>query len=134
MNLNMIHLYVKEPTTLIGPLMSLIPILLSVGICIYIIIKLVKLKVPSILVVLLSLNIIVLSLYSGRYALKFYEEYKTDDTYYVYVSENEHIIKNEKEISKKDYNFILRTKEKLLLGDKPTEKELNKIKNIILTK
>lgn len=134
MNLNMIHLYVKEPTTLIGPLMSLIPILLSVGICIYIIIKLVKLKVPSILVVLLSLNIIALSLYSGRYALKFYEEYKTDDTYYVYVSENEHIIKNEKEISKKDYNFILRTKEKLLLGDKPTEKELNKIKNIILTK
>ena len=134
MNLNMIHLYVKEPTTLIGPLMSLIPILLSVGICIYIIIKLVKLKVPSILVVLLSLNIIALSLYSGRYALKFYEEYKTNDTYYVYVSENENIIKNEKEISKKYYNFILRTKEKLLLGDKPTEKELNKIKNIILTK
>lgn len=134
MNLNIIHLYIKEPTTLIGPLMSLIPTLLCIGICIYIIIKLVKLKVPSILVIMLSLNIIALSLSSGRYTLKFYEDYKGDDTYYVYVSEDKHIIKNEKEISKKDYNFILKTKEKVLLGDKPTEDELNKIKNIALNK
>lgn len=134
MNLNMIHLYIKEPTTLIGPLMSLIPTLLSIGICIYIIIRLIHLKVPSILVILLSLNIIALSLSSGRYTLKFYEEYKADDTYYVYISEDEHVIKNEKEISKKDYNFILKTKEKILLGDKPTEDEVNKIKDIVLNK
>lgn len=132
MNLDLIHLYIEEPTTLAGPLISLIPTLLSVGISIYVIIKLVKLKVPSILVVLLSLNIIALSLSSGRYTLKFYEEYKADDTYYVYISEDEHIIKNEKEINKKDYNFILNIKEKLLLGDKPTKDEANKIKSIIL--
>lgn len=81
---------------------------------------------------MLSLNIIAFSLYSGRYTLKFYEEYKADNTYYVYVSEDKHIIKNEKEISKKDYNFILKTKEKALLGDKPTEDELDKIKDIVL--
>ena len=132
MNLNMIHLYVKEPTTLIGPLISLIPTLIAIGISIYIIIKLVQLKVPSIFVIMLSLNIIALSLSSGRYTLKFYEDYKGDNTYYVYVSEDEDIIKNKKEINKKDYNFILRTKEKLLLGDKPTKDELDKIKDIVL--
>lgn len=134
MNLDLIHLYIEEPKTLAGPLMSLIPTLLCIGIFIYIIIKLVKLKVPSILIIMLSLNIIALSLYSSRYALKFYEEYKANNTYYAYVSEDEQIIKNKKEISKKDYNFILRTKEKALLGDKPTEDEINKIKTIILTK
>lgn len=134
MNLDLIHLYTEEPTTLIEPLMSLILTLLSIGICIYIITRLVHLKVPSILVIMLSLNIIALSLSSGRYTLKFYEEYKADNTYYVYVSEDEQIIKNKKEISKKDYKFILRTKEKALLGDKPTEDELNKIKDIVLIK
>lgn len=134
MNLDLIHLYIEEPKSLSGPLMSLIPTLLCIGIFIYIIIKLVKLKVPSILVIMLSLNIIALSLFSSRYTLKFYEEYKTDNTYYVYVSEDEQIIKNKKEISKKDYNFILRTKEKALLGDKPTEKDLNTIKDIVLIK
>lgn len=134
MNLDLIHLYIEEPKSLSGPLMSLIPTLLCIGIFIYIIIKLVKLKVPSILVTMLSLNIIVLSLFSSRYTLKFYEEYKADNTYYVYVSEDEQIIKNKKEISKKDYNFILRTKEKALLGDKPTEKDLNTIKDIVLIK
>lgn len=134
MNLDLIHLYIEKPKTLAGPLISLIPTLLCIGIFIYIIIKLVKLKVPSILVIMLSLNIIAISLYSGRYTLKFYEDYKGDDTYYVYVNEDKHIIKNEKEISKKDYNFILRIKEKALLGDKPTEDEVNRIKTIILTK
>lgn len=134
MNLDLIHLYIEEPKSLAGPLMSLIPTLLCIGIFIYIIAKLVKLKVPSILVIMLSLNIIALSLYSGRYTLKFYEEYKADNTYYAYVSEDEQIIKNKKEISKKDYNFILRTKEKALLGDKPTEKDLDTIKNIVLIK
>lgn len=134
MNLNMIHLYVEESTSVMGPLISLIPILLSIGIVIYIIVKLVKLKVPPILIIMLSLNIIALSLYSGRYTLKFYQEYKVNDTYYVYISEDEDIIKNKKEISKKDYNFILKTKEKVLLGDKPTEDELNKIKSIVLNK
>lgn len=132
MNLNMIHLYVEEPTTLMEPLISLIPTLIAIGISIYIIIKLVQLKVPSIFVIMLSLNIIALSLSSGRYTLKFYEDYKGDNTYYVYVSEDEDIIKNKKEINKKDYNFILRTKEKLLLGDKPTKDELDKIKDIVL--
>lgn len=134
MNLDLIHLYIEEPKTLAEPLVSLILTLISIGICIYIIIRLIHLKVPSILVIFLSLNILALSLSSGRYTLKFYEEYKADNTYYVYVSEDEQIIKNKKEISKKDYNFILRTKEKTLLGDKPTEKELNKIKDIVLIK
>lgn len=91
MNLDLIHLCIEEPKTLAEPLMWLIPTLLCIGICIYIVIKLVKLKVPSILLIILSLNIIALSLYSGRYTLKFYEEYKTDNTYYVYVSEDKHI-------------------------------------------
>lgn len=134
MNLDLIHLYIEEPKSLAGPLMSLIPTLLCIGIFIYIIVKLVKLKVPSILVIMLSLNIIALSLYSGRYTLKFHEEYKADNTYYAYVSEDEQIIKNKKEISKKDYNFILKTKEKALLGDKPTKKDLDTIKNIVLIK
>lgn len=134
MNLDLIHLYIEEPKSLAGPLISLIPTLLCIGIFIYIIIKLVKLKVPSILVIMLSLNIMALSLYSSRYTLKFYEEYKANNTYYAYVSEDEQIVKNKKEINKKDYNFILRTKEKALLGDKPTEKELNEIKDMVLIK
>lgn len=71
MNLDLIHLYIEEPKASTEPLMSLIPTLICIGIFIYIIIKLVKLKAPSILVIILSLNVIALSLYSGRYTLKF---------------------------------------------------------------
>lgn len=130
MNLNTIHLESEEGLTLyelmehlsFTALFTVIPTFFTIIIFI---------KIDKILGVVLIIIATGISLSIIKDNIpELYRKYKNGDTYKVYLNDKE----DAKTITKENYNFIKNVKQKAILGDKPTEDEVNKIKTIILTK
>ena len=133
MNLDLIHLYIKDATTLEYAIELSIISLIFIAAFVYILIGFIRLHIPLFLIIILAINIIIVSMYCIACSLKSYEEYKNGNTYHIYIGKDKNII-NDKEISKEDYIFIENMKTKARFGNKPTENELNKIEDIIFKK
>ena len=127
MNLNAIHLEVIKGPTIGCMIVGLILSLIFIGFLGYIAIQAINQDIKVFGIFLLIITII-LSLNTIRIIPKTLEEYKAGDVYKVYLNDKE----DAKEITKENYDFIKNIKQKAILGNKPTEDEVNKIKSIIL--
>lgn len=127
MNLNAIHLEVIKGPTIGCMIVGLILSLIFIGFFGYIAIQAINQDIKVLGICLLIITII-LSLNTIRIIPKTLEEYKAGDVYKVYLNDKE----DAKEITKENYDFIKNIKEKAILGNKPTEDEVNRTKSIIL--
>lgn len=128
MNLNSIHLEYEERLTLyeliehlfFTALFTVIPTFFTI----IIFIKIDKILGTILIIIATGIS---LSIIKDNIP-ELYRKYKNGDTYKVYLDNKE----NTKEITKEEYDFIRNIKQKAILGNKPTEDEVNKIKSIIL--
>lgn len=130
MNLKAIHLESEEGLTLYGLIEHLFfTTLFTVIPTFFTIIIFIKIdKILGIVLIIIATGIS-LSIIKDDIP-ELYREYKNGNTHKVYLDNKE----NTKEITKENYDFIKNVKQKAILGDKPTEDEVNRIKTIILTK
>mgnify|MGYP000947466097 CR=1 FL=1 len=129
MNLNAIHLEVIKGPTIGYMIVGLILSLIFIGFFSYFAIRAFH-EDTGVLGIFLLIIAIALSINTIITIPKDLEKYKAGDAYKVYLNDKE----DAKTITKENYDFIKNVKQKAILGDKPTEDEVNRIKTIILTK
>lgn len=130
MNLNSIHLEIIKAPTIGYITLGLILSLIFIVFFSYFAIRAFY-EDTGVLGIFLLIIAIALSINTIISIPKDLEKYKAGDIYKIYLNDDK---EDAKTITKENYDFIKNVKQKAILGDKPTEDEVNKIKNIILTK